>query len=94
MPIIKQKTQVGGIDEESVQCYCGENSYISVKRWDDEYIVYITQSPTSLRERLRLAWAALRGLEFHYSNEVLLSQEQLDEFMGGLLRITARKDAK
>lgn len=73
MTKIEQKIQFDS-HSEVFKCYCGENSYLEFiyDKDDDQYYVNITIHPTRLLERLKLAWKALRGLEFSTSNEVIV----------------------
>lgn len=73
MSNIEQKIQFDG-KSEIFKCYCGEHSYLEVTydRVDDQYYVSITLHPTRFLERLKLAWKALRGIEFSSSNEVVI----------------------
>lgn len=73
MTKIDQSIQ-GGLPTYIFKCYCGEDSYLEVMQDPDDRELYIsiTQRPTRLRERLKLAWKALRGLEFTNAGDVIL----------------------
>lgn len=68
------------------KCYCGESSFLEIIHDDEDRQLYIsiTQHPTTLRERLTLAWKALCGYEFSASNEVVLDEEDINKLIKAL----------
>lgn len=75
------QTIQGNMDSHIFKCYCGENSYLEIVRdfEDDQRYISITMHPTRLKERLKLAWKALRGLEFSVSNEVVIDGDDINK---------------
>jgi hypothetical protein len=82
---LKQKIQ-GDMDSHVFKCYCGEYSYLEIVRDSDYKQVYvnITMNPTTIRERLSMAWKSLRGIEFSVSNEVVIDSVDLAELRKAL----------
>jgi hypothetical protein len=80
-------------ETHTYKCWCGENSYLTIviDREDGEAYISITQSPTRLIERLSLAWKALRGIEFTSSNEVIISDDEVEELMKMLIKMNVEK---
>lgn len=76
----------GNIPLDVFRCYCGESSYLEIMHdaEDDQFYIYITLSPTRLKERLRLAWKALRGIEFLASNEVIIDGSDIEKVAAAL----------
>lgn len=68
------------------KCYCGENSYLEIMQdpEDKELYISITQHPTRLRERLKLAWKALRGLEFTAAGDIILLDDDVKKLIKAL----------
>ncbi len=90
--IITQKMQFGKRLETVYRCNCGEDSFLIVaKAWEGEegteYYVAVTHSPSSLKQRFKEAWRALRGYENTVSNEVILSTEQLKDLADDLQKL-------
>lgn len=85
MTKINQTIQ-GNMDSSIFKCYCGENSYLEVIKDPEDKQIYIsiTLRPTRLRERLKLAYRALRGLEFTSSNEVVIDGDDIKELIKAL----------
>lgn len=89
MSKMTQDSQGGERQVLIYQCYCGEDSYLTIEKakWEHlpgEYLVSITMRPSTLRNRLSCAWKALRGLEFSGSNHQILSQKQIKEMVAEL----------
>jgi len=87
MTELKQKIQFEN-KSEVFKCYCGENSYLEFiyDKEDDQYYVTITLQPTRLLERLKLAWKALRGLEFSSANEVVIDGEDFRKYLKEVIK--------
>lgn len=85
MTKINQTIQ-GNLETHIFKCYCGENSYLEVMKDTDDKQIYIniTLHPTRLSERLKLAWRALRGLEFSASNEVVIDGKDIGSLIRGI----------
>jgi hypothetical protein len=68
------------------KCWCGEESYLEITQDadDKEFYISITQHPTRFMERLKMAWAALRGIEFSSSNCVVLLEEDANKLVAAL----------
>ena len=68
------------------KCWCGEDSYLEVIQdvEDGEYYISITQHPTRLKERLAMAWKALRGIEFTASNSVMIVEKDAKKLVKAL----------
>jgi hypothetical protein len=73
----------GNMEYHIFRCYCGECSYLSIIQdsEDDQIYIEITLHPTRLTERLKLAWKALRGLEFLASNEVIIDGSDAEKLI-------------
>lgn len=76
MSKLNQEIQ-GHMPTHIFKCYCGEDSYLEIMQDPDdkEFYLTITKHPTRLKERLKLAWKAFRGLEFAASNEVIIAEK-------------------
>lgn len=86
MTKLNQKQQY---DNEShiFKCWCGEHSYLEVSKFDEDtgdIEIYLTQHPSSLFERLRLAFMSLRGLEITTSSSVIIAEEDVKELIKAL----------
>lgn len=65
-----------------IPCDCGEQAYLDIQVWDDEYKLYtvgIVQSPSTFRARLKEAWQALRGNDWLVSGELLVGEKELKQ---------------
>lgn len=85
MSKINQVIQGGG-EVHIFKCYCGEDSFLEFtgRKEDDEIYAQITIHPTRLGKRLKLAWKALRGLEFTASNSVIIDGKDLPKLIKAL----------
>lgn len=82
------ETIQGNLETHIFKCYCGEDSYLEVMQdsEDKEFYISITMHPTSISERIKAAWKALRGLEFSASNTVIILEEDADKLAAALTK--------
>jgi hypothetical protein len=87
-------TTQGRLDSYIFKCYCGEDSYLEVMQNPDdgEFYISITQHPTRLLERLKMAWKALRGIEFTSSNEVILLEKDANKLIVALTKPNRKEE--
>lgn len=85
MTKLKESTQ-WPVEFHIYKCWCGEDSYLQVARDDEDkqFYISITVHPTRFLERLRMAWKALRGIEFTASNEVIVDFQDAKELTAAL----------
>lgn len=78
------------------KCWCGENSYleVSVDKKDGELYICITRHPTRFRERLKMAWEAIRGIEFTSSNSVMIVPEDVPKLIEALQQIKSLEKSR
>ncbi len=86
MTKLTEKTQFNFAETNIFKCWCGENSYLDITKDLDDGDIYITitQYPTRLLERVKMAYKALRGIEFTSSNSVMLAQEDIKKLIKSL----------
>lgn len=91
MTKIIEKTQWRHIETNIFKCWCGENSYLDITSDNDgDLYITITQYPTNLLERFKLAFKALRGLEFSSSNSVMIVNEDINKLIKALRNNNAK----
>lgn len=83
MTRLREKTQLKYTTTSIFKCWCGENSYLDITKdkIGDYICITITQNPTTVSDRIKMAWKCLRGLEFSSSNSVLISEQNIENLV-------------
>ena len=86
MTKLVEKTQFKDFETNIFKCWCGESSYLEVVKdiEDGDIYITITKYPTRLLERLKMAYMALRGIEFDSTNSVMIAQEDIPQLIKAL----------
>lgn len=89
MPITSEDIQGGEHKQAVYQCYCGDNQYFRITRFDEdyggtpstEYFVHIDLRYQGWKDRLKGAWMALKGLHKFAVGEVIMTPEQIRQML-------------